>query len=86
MVNTVDIAELIKDYYLCSSENKKYQQFNCKKINKMELNKFLFTEEIDLSKTSLIIPVCKFVPSFIQETILNLKLSKIFINALINKN
>ena len=87
-----DLSKLIKDYYLGSNKNENnIPYYSSKKINKLELNelelnKHNMTEEIDLSKTSLIIPVCKFVPSFIQETILNLKLSKIFINALINKN
>ena len=83
------MEELIKDYYLCSSNNDylnhsySSRNFNCKKINKLEYNKH-FMGEMDLSKTSIVIPVCKFIPGFIHETILNQKLANIFINAEIN--
>jgi hypothetical protein len=81
----------ISKVYLCVKPRDKMEYFsmdhNCIKFDTYEEAYKYYKTNIDKNKIeySTMMPVCKFVPEFLHPSILNYKLSKLFINAHISK-
>lgn len=81
----------ISKIYLCVKPRDKMEYFslnyNCIKFDTYEEADKYYNTKIDACnvESSTMMPVCKFVPEFLHPSILNYKLSKLFINAHISK-